>query len=386
MFESSFFWLLIVIFTAVLFLLRNARVAWRASILSMAGILLLTFVLDLDANSLAVVALVVVLLIGVVNLGLPFAATRPRTGALIVFLPVLSLWIFGKHGEAASAEPLKVLAFVGFSYVLIKFYTLLRDLADGRVSDASSPMVAAYILSPPTFVSVPMHYVHEFDKTMREPEKLDFGAVVDAMFRIALGFLKIKFLAPILAPISLLQLVQAPEVGVTDLGIAALVYSLVLWLDFSGFVDIAIGASRFLGVNTPENFNRPYLAPNIREFWRRWHITFSRVLTSYLFVPISRFLDRTGMGRVPNMILAYLATFAFAGYWHGPTVNFVLWGLYHAVGLILFDLFGSRRFRRTKRPTILANGIAVAVTFVFVSLGWVLFVFPIDKIDNIGGW
>jgi alginate O-acetyltransferase complex protein AlgI len=149
---------------------------------------------------------------------------------------------------------------------------------------------------------------------------------------------------------SLMALVGGGPVPLKTLVTASFVYSIVIWADFSGYSDAAIAASRLIGVGAPENFNRPYFAPNIREFWQRWHISFSRVLTSYLFVPISRALQRRLKGRKPVMVIAYLATFLACGYWHGPTANFLAWGAYHGVGLIVFDLVQSKARRRPGAP------------------------------------
>jgi D-alanyl-lipoteichoic acid acyltransferase DltB (MBOAT superfamily) len=114
-------------------------------------------------------------------------------------------------------------------------------------------------------------------------------------------------------------------------------------------------------------------------------MTFSRVLTSYVFMPLSRALQR-GLGprRSLVMVIAYLATFLLCGYWHGPTPNFLAWGAYHGLGLIVFDAYQSRSRRRLgargRRSSGPARAAAIAVTFLFVSLGWILFVLPLSQV------
>ena len=170
------------------------------------------------------------------------------------------------------------------------------------------------------------------------------------MFRIALGLFKVKILAPLFLPLGLDSFSLAHRPTPKQLVIAAFVYSFILFWNFSGYSDLAIGISRLIGIKTPENFTSPYLAPNIREFWQRWHISFSRVLTSYLFVPLSRALGNK-LGERPRaiLIIAYLITFTFCGYWHGPTANFLLWGVYHAVGLIIYDVYRGYAVKQRRK-------------------------------------
>ena len=142
-------------------------------------------------------------------------------------------------------------------------------------------------------------------------------------------------------------------------------------------------------MDVPENFNWPYLARSVRDFWQRWHITFSRALTAHLFFPIARNLSRRWSGHPAGVTAAtYVVTFAFCGYWHGPTLNFVLWGLYHATGLIAVDW--NQRRRRTRRLGAVSNHfvvrfVSIAGTFIFVSLGWILFALPVEALLRLDG-
>jgi alginate O-acetyltransferase complex protein AlgI len=206
-----------------------------------------------------------------------------------------------------------------------------------------------------------------------------------------LGFVKLKLIAPLFMPVSLEAIRTSGHLGaVRSLIVASFAYSIVIWANFSGYCDLAVSVSRLLGIQTPENFNYPYAALNIRDFWQRWHITFSRVLTTYIFVRVARSLQgKLGEHRKTILILSYLATFAFCGYWHGPTLNFMLWGLYHGIGLTVYDFYrqgaARRRLKRKGKPlfphaTTLGSAASVALTFSFVSFGWILFVLPSDMI------
>jgi alginate O-acetyltransferase complex protein AlgI len=235
-----------------------------------------------------------------------------------------------------------------------------------------------------------MHLYGEFEHSLREPARLDGESLVDVLFRILLGFVKIKLVAALFTPLSLEAVKASGALTLRGLLAGSFAYSIVIWADFSGYSDLAIATSRVVGIRTPENFNYPYAAANIRDFWQRWHITFSRVLTAYVFVPVSRKLNAAFGGRRQAVLIAsYLATFLFCGYWHGPTLNFLLWGLYHGAGLVVYDLYRQgatkRRLKRKGRPLFpyaepLGRAASVALTFSFVSLGWVFFVLPAGMI------
>jgi D-alanyl-lipoteichoic acid acyltransferase DltB (MBOAT superfamily) len=235
-----------------------------------------------------------------------------------------------------------------------------------------------------------MHYFGEFDRTIRQRSALTGEKVVDIVFRILLGLVKIKLVAALFTPISLESVKSSGRLGLRSLVIGSFAYSIVIWADFSGYSDLAISTARLIGIKTPENFNYPYAAANIRDFWQRWHITFSRVLTAYIFIPLSRRLQKVlGDRRYAVLIVAYLATFLFCGYWHGPTLNFLLWGLYHGMGLIAYDLYRQattrRRLLKKDKSTAsslqrLSYAVSVMLTFSFVSFGWILFVLPTDML------
>jgi len=156
-----------------------------------------------------------------------------------------------------------------------------------------------------------------------------------------------------------------------------LAYSLQIYCDFAGYSNMAIGAARVLGVDLPQNFEMPYLATNIAEFWHRWHITLSTWLRDYVFLPLayvgSRWVDALGLPRRQGELLNYAAasvvTMLLAGLWHGAGWGFVVWGGAHGVALATHRAWrGSGPCRRRMPPWL-----GGAFTFVFVSLCWVPF-------------
>lgn len=382
MFTETAFWVLWLAGACAVRGLPEAAIGAKAWLLAATGLAGVALVLDLSPVHTAVLALVV-LWAALAAARTTAPAAHPIGRAFGIAGPLLLLWVLAKHADLASAARVAPLAAAGLSYLLVKAWTLARDRADGRAPGYSLSSGLSYLLFLPTYLSGPMHYYSEFEAGLRRPAPLRPEDGVDVVFRFLAGLVKVQVLAPLVAPLSLLGMAGGDPVTPGALAGGALLYSLVLYLDFSGYSDLAIAAARAAGISTPENFLRPYLAPNIREFWRRWHVSFSRVLTSYVFVPVTRSLQRrTQLGPRAVMAAGYLITFGLAGYWHGPTWRFVAWGLYHACGLIAYDLFRQRRVaarlaRGGAAPVQagwFATALGVAATVLFVSAGWVLFV------------
>lgn len=389
MFETLWFWVLLLV-TAAAFRLTSAnQFRARAAVISAASLLAVAFVVKLNPVWILFLFATSIWIYFGLKLTRALGKARPYLASTLVFLPVLIPWILGKQAVALSWTPLTILYFVGFSFYLIKAWTLIKDYHDGRIAVLDPLTVLAYFFFFPAYIAGPMHYFGEFDRTIRNPDGLSGEKLVDIVFRLLLGFVKIKLVAALFTPVSLEAVKMSGRLGVKSLVIGSFAYSIVIWADFSGYSDLAISCARLIGIKTPENFNYPYAAANIREFWQRWHITFSRVLTSYFFIPVSRRLQKTiGERRKAVPVVACLTTFLFCGYWHGPTLNFLLWGLYHGIGLVVYDLYRQFMARRGLRGASaswglgawLWRGAATALTFSFVSFGWIFFALPSEML------
>lgn len=142
----------------------------------------------------------------------------------------------------------------------------------------------------------------------------------------------------------------------------SLSFTFQIYFDFSGYTDMAVGLGRMFGVRLPENFDSPYKALSLQDFWRRWHMTLSRFLRDYVYIPLGG--NRKGSLRLyVNLII----TFLIAGIWHGAGWTFVLWGFVHGFGLAV-QRFSTGTLRTKVRPSV-----SWLLTFVFVSAAWVLF-------------
>ena len=141
----------------------------------------------------------------------------------------------------------------------------------------------------------------------------------------------------------------------------SLCYTFQLYFDFSGYTDMALGASMMLNIRLPINFNSPYKALNLQDFWKRWHITLSRFLRDYLYIPLGG--NRKGKFRT---VLNLFLTFTLGGIWHGAGWTFLLWGMLHGLGVVVFRLWQKTRI---KMPVV----IAWFLTFNFVNICWIFF-------------
>jgi alginate O-acetyltransferase complex protein AlgI len=151
--------------------------------------------------------------------------------------------------------------------------------------------------------------------------------------------------------------------------IAVLGYTYQLYFDFSGYTDIAIGIGYLLGFQLPQNFNAPYTARNITDFWQRWHITLSNWFRDYLFFPLSRALLKRNHSQNPDRVrtISHLTTMALIGLWHGANWTFVIWGVYHGIMLAIHSQTRAKHWRA------LSTWLSRALTFFCVVMGWVIF-------------
>lgn len=158
--------------------------------------------------------------------------------------------------------------------------------------------------------------------------------------------------------------------GRVSLLLATFAFTLQIYCDFGGYSMIAIGAAKVLGFDLMENFNTPYLATSIRDFWARWHISLSTWFRDYLYIPLGG--NRKGEGR---RRMNLLITFLVSGLWHGADWSFVLWGGIHGVGQLIEDFF-IRGYREPRHPSKIKTLIRWGATLLFVNFAWIFFRAP----------
>ncbi|MGA3046964.1 MAG: MBOAT family O-acyltransferase [Terracidiphilus sp.] len=189
-----------------------------------------------------------------------------------------------------------------------------------------------------------------------------------ALLLIAIGLVKKLLIADYLANNLVGRVFDTPALySSVETLVGVYGYALQLFFDFSGYTDIAMGAALLLGIRLPENFRQPYLAVNVAEFWRRWHITFSEWLRDYVFDP----LPKRRKHPLISYSYAFLITFTLGGLWHGISWNFLIWGMLH--GLALGVVFAWKLRRKIPTPYWWAKGLGILLTFHFVCFTWIFF-------------
>jgi alginate O-acetyltransferase complex protein AlgI len=237
----------------------------------------------------------------------------------------------------------------------------------------------------PQLIAGPIVHHGEIIPQFREPRRTRpaIDALTSGIFVFTLGLFKKAVLADGLAHWSAEGFGAAASAEPIDLVLAwkgALAYTFQLYFDFSGYADMAIGIGRTFGIELPANFESPYKSPNIVEFWRRWHMTLSRFLRDYLYIPLGG--NRGGPAqRERNLMLTML----LGGLWHGAGWQFVIWGGLHGLYLVVTHRVQQWRGRHTPGRTdptpspavrLLERGAGVAFTFLLVVVAWVFFRAP----------
>ncbi len=264
---------------------------------------------------------------------------------------------------------------IGISFFTFTQIAFLADAYAGKVNEYRFVYYVLFVTYFPHLIAGPvLHHkemMPQFDEERNYRPQLPDLAIGATIFSI--GLAKKVLIADNLAGYaSPVFAANAPSPDVLLGWGAALAYSFQLYFDFSGYSDMAIGLSRLFGVKLPLNFESPYKASNISEFWRRWHMTLSRFLRDYLYIPLGG--NRHGPLR-RNLNL--LTTMVLGGLWHGAGWGFVIWGALHGLSLVINHAWQGLRARA---PVSLPNGLtrpmAVALTFFVVVVGWVYFRSP----------
>ena len=224
---------------------------------------------------------------------------------------------------------------------------------------------ALYVLFFPQLIAGPIIRYHDVADALRS-RKHPLEMVAHGAFRFCVGLGKKVLIANQLALSADMVFGQDPA-HTTQLNawIGVLCYSFQIYLDFSGYSDMALGLGEMAGIRFKENFDCPYRSLSVTEFWRRWHVSLSSWMKEYLYVPLGG--NRVGPART---YLNLWTVFLISGLWHGANFTFVLWGAYHGTFLVLERLFGLRWLERV--PVVLR----AAYTFLAVMVGWVFFRAP----------
>jgi D-alanyl-lipoteichoic acid acyltransferase DltB (MBOAT superfamily) len=264
--------------------------------------------------------------------------------------------------SAGVPLPLLTIALpVGISFYTFQAISYVVDVKRRLVEPATLLEAAVYLSFFPHLVAGPIVRAREFLPQLAKPRDPTKVAVGSGIALIALGLVKKVVIADYLARSVVDPVFAVPQAySGPDLWLAAYSYTAQIYCDFSGYTDMAIGLALLMGYVFPQNFRSPYRATGFRDFWRRWHMTLSRFLRDFLYIPLGG--NRGGRAKTYRNLLI---TMGLGGLWHGAAWTFVFWGLFHGVGLIAEHALGGR----IRTP----SWLRWLVTFHLIVFGWILF-------------
>lgn len=307
---------------------------------------------------------------------------------LFIFLktPSLTEWVSrawrflaGQSPELASASEFQ---WLGYSYIAFRLLHIIRDKQTGRLPGVELNEFVAYTVFFPSLMAGPIARIDQVLDSLKQPSLKLQAAFWNGSQRIISGLFKKFVLADSLAVFALNPQNALQPTSSTGAWVLLYAYSLQIYLDFSGYTDIAIGIAYFLGIKLPENFNKPYLKPNLTQFWNNWHMTLTNWFRAYFFNPITRSLRKKKLPAMVILMITQISTMVLVGLWHGITINFVAWGAWHGLGLLAQNRWSNwikgylpapDRYPRIDK---ILNVFGVVVTFHYVTLGWIWFVLP----------
>lgn len=269
------------------------------------------------------------------------------------------------------AEPFIVALPIGISFFTFKTMSYTIDVYRGQIAACRKLWhYTMFVSFFPELVAGPIVRASVFLPQMSRKLQLSMRRAMHAVPLILLGLTKKMLVADRLAVFVDPVFGHPSFYSPGTVAAAVVAYAVQIYCDFSGYTDIAIGVARVIGFDLPENFNMPYLATSITDFWRRWHMTLSSWLRDYLYIPLGG--NRHGAVRTyVNLMLTML----LGGLWHGASWTFVAWGLYHGIGLAAHKIwveYVRPRGARGAHWSVLGWG----TTFAFVCGGWVVFRSP----------
>jgi len=260
---------------------------------------------------------------------------------------------------------------IGLSFYAFQALTYTLDIYRRDAEPTSSYLT--YLASAsffPTTLAGPITRLANLIPQWSKREVLSPEEGSRALFLIGLGLVKKLVIADYLAEHLVNRVFDLPKLySGAEVLTGVYGYAFQLYYDFSGYTDIALGSALLLGIKLPANFNRPYTAQNIADFWRRWHISFSNWLRDYLYFSLPGLRSRTKIFAYLNLVI----TMTLGGLWHGANWTFLIWGVWHGTGLAVQRWWQVLRGKRAEPAGKTSHVFASLVTFHFVLIGWIFF-------------
>jgi len=305
---------------------------------------------------------------------LVFLAQRIEVKRLkpLICLSILPLVI----NKVFALTSLHLLAFIGISYMSFKTIQIVLEISDGLIKEKISVKdYLQFLLFFPTVSAGPIdrsrRFLKEINDVMPRKEYLELAG--DGVYRIVLGL----FYKVVLSTYVYQILLALSNTGTVVYSIKYMyLYTLYLFFDFAGYSLMAVGSSNILGIQTPMNFNKPFLSIDIKDFWTRWHITLSTWLRDFVFSRVLMQVIRKKWfkNRLHNATYAYMVNMLVMGFWHGLSVSYIVYGFYHGVLMAGFEVYQKKSsFYKKNKNKNWYKLLSWFVTMNLVMIGFFIF-------------
>ncbi|MFT8556967.1 D-alanyl-lipoteichoic acid biosynthesis protein DltB [Liquorilactobacillus hordei] len=331
------------------------------------------------------IALIIYIILEVILIKLYFNYRMRLNNSWVFYLAVIISivpLVIVKVTPAVYGGQVSIIGFLGISYITFKIVGMIMEIRDGAIKDFNLWKTLQFLLFFPTISSGPIdryrRFIGDYDKKLSREKYLDL--LEKGIWYIFLGFLYKFFIAYFFGTLLMPQVAQnALAHGGLSWWLVAYMYiwSMDLFFDFAGYSLFAVGTSYIMGIATPMNFNKPFAAPNIKEFWNRWHMTLSFWFRDYIYMRLVFFIMKKKLikSRITIANLGYLTLFLIMGFWHGVTWYYIVYGLFHACAIIICDAW--LRFKKKHRQQIPSNRFtklfAIFLTFNTVCFSFLIF-------------
>ncbi len=291
--------------------------------------------------------------------------------------------LLGVMGRKPLNFSLHVILPIGISFYTFQTLGYTIDVYRNKIKPCKDiRTMLAFVSFFPQLVAGPIEKASDLMPQLEARHNLSFKNINDGIFRILWGLFKKMVIADRLYAIAYPTLFLKCDLPPTKLVLSTLFLTVVIYADFSAYTDIAIGSAKLLGIKLSENFNFPYLATNISEFWNKWHMTLTRWIKEYVFTPLGGISKKTWKTSI-NLIF----TMFLIGLWHGANYNFVLWGILQGIALVIYFFWRTKIFRRVRKfsffKSFIWNMISYFLTqFLWISIGVFFFTRDLLSVKN----
>ena len=294
-----------------------------------------------------------------------------KTMILMIFLAGLPLVLV----KVLAVFKISGLGFLGISYMTFKLIQIIIEIYDGLIEKPMGPLdYVHFLLFFPALSSGPIdrsrRFIEDWQKQRTKDEYLELAGT--GLFRLVLGL----FYKLVISGMVFQQMTSIRYKDFSFFVIYMYLYTAYLFFDFAGYSLMAVGASNILGIETPMNFNVPFISVDIKDFWNRWHITLSTWLRDFVFSRIvMRFMrKKIFKKRLTTAMVAYMINMTFMGFWHGITLNYIAYGFYHGILMAAFEWYQKKsKFYKKNKNKTWYKVISWIITMHLVMFGFLIF-------------